>query len=174
VCWAYTTTVDSARATEYDLRQGPTPWEMPPANHVQMVLNDSKLAGKLRPLRIFFPNCCGPARVGWAGPRERGAHRATRTRSAETDESASMIGPACRVSHGGNSGWLVDLAGPGHWLRHWHVPPGRVNFKFTVTVQVQPSELRNTVSTSAVLMLPCARLRIFQVLHAAAAARARH
>jgi hypothetical protein len=28
------------------------------------------------------------------GGRERGAHRATRTRSAETDESMSMIGPA--------------------------------------------------------------------------------
>ena len=31
---------------------------------------------------------------GAGGERERGADRATRTRSAETDESASMIGPA--------------------------------------------------------------------------------
>jgi hypothetical protein len=57
-------------------------------------------------LQVFFPELNvrtgptdgGPARVarrGWAGGgRERGADRATRTRSAETGESASMIGPA--------------------------------------------------------------------------------
>jgi hypothetical protein len=47
----------------------------------------------------------GPARVARrgraGGGQERGANRATGTRSAETDETASMIGPA-GVSHGGN------------------------------------------------------------------------
>ena len=75
----------------------------------------------------FFPELYQPARPAAARPvshdaggpaagetpRERGADRATKTRSAETDESASMIGPA-GFSYGGNSASLslvVALAG---------------------------------------------------------------
>ena len=56
--------------------------------------NDLVLSGVER----TGPPSGGPARVARCGRagggRERGADRATKTRSAETDESASMIGPA--------------------------------------------------------------------------------
>jgi hypothetical protein len=62
------------------------------------------------------PTDGGPARVvrrGWAGGgwgRGHGVYRATRTRSAETDESASIIGPAPR--HPGCCGTLAAAAEP--------------------------------------------------------------